>query len=224
MANKKQFAVIGLGRFGESVAITLTNMGHEVMAVDVSEEKIEEISKKVTFAVQADATDEKALKQLGLRNFDVAIIAIGDIDIKASILATMLAKEYGVEHVVAKAQSELHGKVLSKTGADRIVFPERDMGVRVAHNLASTNILDHIEVSPDYRIAEISTSEKMVGKTLKELDLRAKYGLNVLAVKRNKDRNKDIDIAPNANKPFEEGDIMIIIGREGDLSKIENLC
>ncbi|MGB9847072.1 MAG: potassium channel family protein, partial [Desulfotomaculales bacterium] len=150
----KQFAVIGLGRFGSSVARTLAQMGYEVLAVDSDDERVSAISDEVTYAVQVDAMEEEALKSLGLRNFDVVIVAIGQ-EVKASILVTVMLKEMGVSKVVAKANDELHGKVLQKVGADVVVFPERDMGVRLAHALVSRNIIDQIRLSPEYSIAEI---------------------------------------------------------------------
>ncbi|MCG8642985.1 MAG: TrkA family potassium uptake protein, partial [Desulfobacterales bacterium] len=150
----KQFVVIGLGRFGVSVARTLAKKGCDVLAIDTDEERVQALASEVTHAVQADATDEDAMKSLGLRNFDVAIISIG-ADVHSSILTTILVKEMGVKHVVVKAQSELHGRVFTKLGADKIVYPERDMGARVANSLISSNVLDLIELSPDYSIAEI---------------------------------------------------------------------
>ncbi|HAE91450.1 MAG TPA: potassium transporter Trk, partial [Tissierella sp.] len=161
----KSFVVIGCGRFGSSIARTLYSLGNEVLAIDSSEEIIKEISEEVTHAVQADVMDETVLMDLGLRNFDVAVVAIGS-DIEASIMATLVVKDLGIDKVIAKAQSELHGKVLSKIGADKIIFPERDMGVRVAHNLASTNILDFIELSPDYSILEIAALKEWEEKSL----------------------------------------------------------
>lgn len=217
---KKQFAVIGMGRFGQSVANTLYNQGYEVLAIDNSEKKIEEMAKKVTHTVQADATDEKALNSLGLRNFDVVIIAIGDDDINASIMTTLLVKEQEVQMVVAKANSENHGKILDKVGADRVVFPERDMGVRVAHNLECTNILDYIELTPEYSLAEIEVTENLADKSLKELDLRAKYGINVLAIKNSKD---EVNVSPGADMKINEGDILIAVGKEDKIKKIEEI-
>ena len=173
----KQYIVIGCGRFGSSVATTMHLLGHQVMAIDKNEDLVQGIVDKVTHAAIVDVTDEQALRAIGLGNFDVAIIAIGS-DIRASIMATLLAKEMGVSQVVCKAKDELQAKVLYKIGADRVVFPERDMGVRVAHNLVSDNILDHIELDPEYSIVEIVTPTMWVGKTLIELDLRARYEIS----------------------------------------------
>ncbi|MDO0500612.1 TrkA family potassium uptake protein, partial [Clostridioides difficile] len=163
----KQYIVIGCGRFGSSVASTMHLLGHQVMAIDKNEDSVQSISDKVTHSLIVDVTDEQALRSLGLGNFDVAVVAIGS-DIRASIMATLIAKEMGVELIICKAKDELQAKVLYKIGADRVVFPERDMGVRVAHNLVSDNILDHIELDPEYSIVEIVTPNSWVGKTLIE--------------------------------------------------------
>ena len=155
------------------------------------------------------------LRSLGLGNFDVAIIAIGS-DIRASIMATLIAKEMGVEHVVCKAKDELQAKVLYKIGADRVVFPERDMGIRVAHNLVSDNILDHIELNPEYSIMEIVTPNKWVGKTLIELDLRAKYEITILAIK-NGDK---INVIPSPEEQLQKNSILVVIGKNSNISAI----
>ncbi len=212
----KQFVVIGCGRFGSSVAKTLYKMGNDVLAIDGSEEIVQGISEEVTHAVQADATDEHALRSLGIRNFDVAVITIGS-NIQSSIMATLIAKELGVKYVVSKAQNELHAKVLYKIGADRVVFPERDMGIRVAHNLVSSNILDYIELAPDYSIMEISALIEWEGKSLIELDIRSKFGINVMAIK----HGNNINVSPKANDKIDKGDILVVIGHNDDLKKIE---
>ena len=216
--SKKQFIVIGLGRFGSSVAETLYSLGNDVLAVDHDEDVIQNISSKVTHAIQVDADDENSLKALGIRNFDCAVISIGS-DIQSSILATLLVKELGVKHVVAKATTALHAKVLYKIGANRVVFPERDMGVRVAHNLVSSNILDYIELSPEYSIAEVVSPVEWHNKTLRELNVRAQYGINVMAIK----RNNDIDVSPLADNVIEPGDIIVAIGSIEELNTLENL-
>ncbi|HKL09802.1 MAG TPA: TrkA family potassium uptake protein [Clostridia bacterium] len=212
---KKQFAVIGLGRFGSSIAKTLYSLGHEVLAVDESEETVADIVEHVTHAVQADATDETSLKALGIRNFDVAIVAIGN-DMQASILVTLMVKEMGIDYVVSKAQNDLHAKVLYKIGADRVVFPEREMGVKVANNLVSSNILDYIELSDDYSIVEIQALSEWTGKNLAEINMRAKHGVNVMAIK----RNAEINISPTAADTIEEGDTLIVVGENADLANI----
>lgn len=218
MAKSKQFVVIGLGRFGESVAKTLYGLGHDVLAIDMNEDMVQEISDSVTHAVQMDATDESALRTLGLRNFDVAVVTIGS-NIQASVMVTLLVKELGVKYIIAKGQSDLHAKVLYKIGADRVVLPEKDMGVRVAHNLVSASILDYIELSPDYSIMEMKALEEWNGKTLAELKLRSKYGINVMAIK----KDHDINISPNADEVISSDDIIVAIGSAEDLAKIEEI-
>ncbi|MFT5875353.1 MAG: trk system potassium uptake protein TrkA [Clostridium sp.] len=216
--SKRQFIVIGLGRFGTSVAETLYSLGNDVLAVDFDEEVVQNISDNVTHAVQVDANDENSLRALGIRNFDVAVISIGS-NIQSSILATLLVKELGVKYVITKATNALHAKVLYKIGANRVVFPERDMGVRVAHNLVSSNILDYIELSPDYSIAEVVSPEEWHNKTLRELNIRAQYGINVMAIK----RNNDIDVSPSADNSIEPGDVIVAIGSIEELNRLENL-
>lgn len=213
----KQFIVVGCGRFGSSVARTLYQMGHDVLAIDADEDIVQHISEHVTHAVQADATDENSLRALGIRNFDVAVITIG-ADIQSSVMATLIVKELGIKYVVSKAQNEMHAKVLYKIGADRVVFPERDMGVRVAHNLVSSNILDYIELAPDFSIMEISALKEWHGKTLQDLNIRAKYGINVMALKK---KNNEINVSPIARDVIEEGDIMVVIGHNNDLMKLQ---
>lgn len=213
---KKQFVVIGCGRFGSSVAQALHSMGFDVLAVDKSEEIIQHMADSVTHAVQADATDENSIRSLGIRNFDVAVVTIGS-NIQASILVTLMVKELGVKYVVAKAQNELHANVLYKIGADRVVFPEREMGVRVAHNLVSSNILDYIELAPDYSIVEIAALKDWIGKNMSEIRMRARYGINVMAIK----KGKEINISPTAADIIDENDILVVIGHNNDLQKIE---
>lgn len=212
----KQIAVIGLGRFGESVAKTLFRMGYEVLAVDADADRVKNIADVVTYAVQVDAMEEEALKSLGLRNFDVVVVAIGQ-KVKANILVTVMLKEMGVPKIVAKAHDELHGRVLEKIGADVVVFPERDMGVRIANALVSKNIIDQIHLSPDFSIIEIVAPVKYCGKTLGGSALRQKFGINVLAIR----RKEDIIIAPGANQTIQEGDILVAIGRSNGLKKLE---
>ncbi|NMB08835.1 MAG: TrkA family potassium uptake protein [Tissierellia bacterium] len=212
----KQFMIIGCGRFGSSIATTLFKLGHEVMVIDIDEERIQDIAEEVTYAVQADVSDENVLMELGISNFDVVIVSIGS-NYQASIMATLIAKESGVKKVVAKAHDSLHGKVLAKIGADKIIYPERDMGVRVAHNLVSSNILDFIELSPDYSILEITALEQWINKSLKELRLPTNYGINVMAIK----RGSNINVSPYANDIILKGDVLVVIGNTVDIEKIE---
>lgn len=212
----KSFAVIGCGRFGTSVAKTLFSMGNEVMAVDIDADIVQEISEDVTHAIQADVLDEAVLKELGLSNFDVVIVSIGS-NVEASIMATLAAKEVGAKKVIAKAQSDIHGKVLNKVGADKVIFPERDMGVRVAHNLTSSSILDFIELSPDYSILEIVAMKKWQNKSLAQLQLRNRFGVNILAIK----KGNKLNVSPTSEDFIEEGDILIVVGSASDISRIE---
>ncbi|GIP40708.1 potassium transporter Trk [Paenibacillus sp. J31TS4] len=211
-----QYAVIGLGRFGSSLAKELIALGYEVLGIDKNEEVVSEMSNKLTYTVEADSTDEEMLRSLGIRNFDCAVVSIGD-DIQASILTAILLKDLGVKKVVAKALSELHGKVLHKIGVDRVIYPERDMGVRVAHQLVSPNLLDYIELSDDYTIAELSVTRKISGHTLKELDTRARYGCSVVAI----NKRSGVIIAPTAEDVVEEKDVIIVIGTNDQIDDFE---
>ncbi|WP_027702679.1 potassium channel family protein [Metaclostridioides mangenotii] len=211
----KQYIVIGCGRFGSSVATTISLLGNEVMAIDKNKDIIQNLSDKVTHSVIVDVTDEQALRSLGLGNFDVAVISIGS-DIRASIMATLIAKEMGVPQIICKAKDELQAKVFYKIGADRVVFPERDMGVRVAHNLVSDNILDHIELDPEYSIVEIVTPSKWIGKTLVDLELRVRYEITVLAIK----TGDEINVTPSPEEKLELGSILVVIGQNSKISEI----
>lgn len=213
---KKQFAVIGMGRFGFSVANSLSSMGFDVLAIDSDEQRTQAVSNIVTHAVSADSTEEEALRALGIRNFDVVVVAIGE-DIQASILTTLILKDLGGPLIVVKAKNELHGKVLQKIGADKVIYPERDMGLRVAHHLVSPNILDYIELSDDYSIMDMKASSVMFGKNLIELNLRARFGCNVMAIK----NGPKMNISPDASYRLKEGDILVIVGEKGDLTKLE---
>ncbi|MEX2462360.1 MAG: TrkA family potassium uptake protein [Paenibacillaceae bacterium] len=213
---KKQFAVIGLGRFGTGLAKELVELGYEVLGIDKSEQAVVKLNDILTRAVIADSTDEEALKSLGIRNFDCVIVAIGD-DIQSSILTSLLLKELDVKIVVAKALSDLHGKVLKKLGIDRIVFPERDMGIRVAHQLTSPNLLDYIEISKDYTIAELSVPKSLSGRSLKDLDLRVKYGCSVIAI----NKKDSVTVAPMGTDLLHENDVMVIIGTNRQIEEFE---
>jgi len=211
----KQVAVIGLGRFGSSVARTLASSGCEVLAVDVDEARVKAIADEVTDAVRADALDDEALRGLGLRNFEVVVVAIGH-EVEASILTTVLLKEMGVPKIVAKAQDDLHGRVLQKVGADMVVFPERDMGVRLAHTLISRNVIDEIQISTDYSIMEMQAPPRFLDRSLKELELRQRFGLTVLAIRR-ADR---IIVSPDAEQTLEEGDVLVTLGQPERLESL----
>ncbi|MEL7567294.1 MAG: TrkA family potassium uptake protein [Dehalobacterium sp.] len=213
--NNKQFVVIGLGRFGKSVARTLSSLGKDVLGIDLSESEVQAVVNDITHAVQADAREEETLKALGVRNFDVGIVAIGE-DLESNILVTVMLKELGIKYVVTKAQSTLHGTVLEKLGADKVIYPEKDMGVRLAHNLVTSNVMDFIELSPNYGVVEIVAPAKFTNKSLGELNLRAKYGINVMTIK----RETDIIIAPGADAIIEENDVLIIVSKTEVLEKL----
>jgi len=203
----KQFIVLGLGRFGSAVATTLVELGHEVLGVDNDEERVNDLKDKITQAVQADITEERVLKELGVKNFDAAIVSIAT-DLEASILVTMMLKEMGLKYIIAKAQNNLHAKVLKKIGVDKVVFPERDMGARIAQRLITPNIKDYIELEPNYNIMEIEALPEFIDKSLSELDMRNKYGINVLAIK----RESNFNISPRAKDVIKKDDLLIVIG------------
>lgn len=213
---EKQFVVIGAGRFGQSVAIKLAEMGNEVMVVDNREEVIQHIADKVTYAVQADATDENAIKALGIRNFDVAIVTIGS-NIQSSILITLMVKELGIKQIIAKAQNPQHAKVLYKIGANRVVFPEKEMGIKIAKSLVTSNVLDLIDLANDYSILEIKMNPEWVGKTLVEINMRRKYSISVIATK----REGVLNINVSGDYVLLKDDILIVMGHNKDLEKIE---
>lgn len=212
----KQFVIFGLGRFGMSIAMTLSEAGYEVMVVDKSEDKIQEISAFVTHAVQADAIDMDTLRALGIRNFDVGIVAIGK-DIQSSIMITLLLKEIGIPYVVAKASTEVHEKVLQKLGADRIILPEHEMGKRIAANLIAGNIIDYIELSPDYSIMEVSILPEWENKTIKALNVRGKYGINIIAV----EHKDSINVSPDPEYMLSPEDVLVVVGNNKALQELE---
>lgn len=210
---KKQYAVIGLGRFGSSVARCLWKRGNEVLAIDLSEERIDDAKDFVTHSIIADSTEEESLKSVGIRNFDCVIVAIGN-DLQASILTVLVLKEMGVQKVIAKALNKRHGQVLEKLGADWVIYPERDMGEKVAHQLMTPNVLNFIEVSKDYSIEEIIVPSNMAGKTLKEIDFRSRFNITIIAI------NSDgiLNISPAAEQVIHEQDVLIVIGHNEDLN------
>ncbi|PLT34368.1 TrkA family potassium uptake protein [Bacillus sp. V5-8f] len=213
---KKEFAVIGLGRFGGSICRALAEEGMEVLAIDMDEDRVNEFAMIASHAVVGDTTDENVLKSLGIRNFDHVIVAIGD-DIQASILTTLMLKELGVNNITVKAQNDYHEKVLRKIGADHVVHPERDMGRRIAYNISSNNVLDYLELSDEHSIVEIVASEKMDGRTIIDMDVRARYGINIVAIK----RGNEIIVSPQANDLIKRGDILIVIGADTDINRFE---
>lgn len=217
----KQFGVIGLGRFGSSVARTLNEKNYQVLAIDINEDAVQLASEYVTQAIQMDGTDKKALASIGMNNVDVAVVGIGD-KIEASILITLSLKELGIKEIISKAITENHGKVLERVGATKVVFPERDMGVRIANSLIYPKVLENIGLSSQCSILEIIAPKDFVGKNLKELNLRAQYGLNIIAIKdKKKTAEESIDISPNPEKIIKEDDILILIGSANNIDSLK---
>lgn len=214
----KSYLVIGLGRFGAEVSRRLCELGCEVLAVDNSSELVQHISNDVTHAVVADARDKEVLRALGVRNFDCAIVAIG-ASLADSVLATMNVRELGIPKVVCKAHDETHRQVLLKLGADQVVIPEQENAARLARSLSSHNVLDYIELSSDYGIIEVPAPKSWVGKTLKELNVRAKLGVNILAVK----QGREINVSPAAEYAIADKDIMVVLGDTLALEKVQKL-
>ncbi len=227
----KQFVVIGAGRFGSAVAVTLARKGKQVMVIDQDEQTVQRMSEIVTQAIQIDVTDPSSLANLDLGEMDVAVVGIGG-NLEASILTTMQLKEMGVKTVVAKAKTNADKKILSRIGADRIVFPERDMGIRVANSLVSPTIFDYIQVSPGFGIVETRVPDAIQGQTLTEANIRSRFGIDIVAIRR---RAPQLDkkgesqlkdtmlIAPRADEILGKNDILVIIGEEGKIEKFKSL-
>lgn len=214
---EKQYAVLGLGSFGESVALTLEKMGCDVLVMDDSYEKIQEISDKVSYAMKADIADPDALQALGGRNLDGVVVAVSE-NLEAGIMATMLCKEMGIPLVVSKAKNELQGTILKRVGADRIVYPEIEMGSRVAKSLISREFMDWIELSNDYSMVEIAVPERWIGRSLVELSVRERLGINVVGII----INGKIDVTLDPQKPLPEGGILIMIGSNDVLERFDS--
>ncbi|MDY5435509.1 TrkA family potassium uptake protein [Peptostreptococcus porci] len=211
----KQYIVIGAGRFGKSLAMTLYESGQDVLVVDNNEEVAQNLSEVLDNVVVADASDEYAIKKIGLSNFDVAIIAIGT-NLRASIMATLLAKESGIPMIISKATDNLQAEVLRKIGANRVVFPEHDMGVKVAKSLTINNLVDYMELDSKHSIFEMKVPHSWIGKSLIDLDVRGKYSLTVIGVK-----NKDIfDVPANPIQVFGEDDIVVVAGKKDVIEKL----
>ena len=214
----KSYVVVGLGRFGSEVARQLYKCGCEVLAIDVRSELVQQIAPDVTHAVVGDSRDKEVLRALGAGDFDCAVIAIGE-DLAASVLITMNMKELGVPYLVCKAHDDVHRRVLEKLGADRVVIPEQENAARLAKSLSSPNLLDYIELSEEYSIIELPAPQSWVGKNLKELNVRAKLGVNILAVR----RNGKMDVSPSAEFAFADGDIVVVLGDAKALKDVERL-
>jgi len=210
---KQQVIVVGLGRFGAAAARELNALGHEVLAVDSSEDVINEVAPDVTHAVQADASDEQALRSIGAEHFQTAIVAISSA-MEASIFATMALKRLGVPTVIAKAANPLHGAILERVGADRVVYPEREAGVDVAHTLAIPHVVDYIDLAPGHGIAKINVPATFVGRTLRELDLAARLKVTPIVLR----RGNEVTINPHRDQQLEDGDQLVLVGLDEKLA------
>lgn len=219
---RKQFGVIGLGRFGSAMATTLADLGHDVVGVDGSEERVRQLADTITQAIQLDATDERALRAAGINDVDVAVVSIGE-NIESSLLVVMQLKEVGIKTIVAKAVTPLHGRILEKLGVSRVIFPEREMAIRVAHSLVMPNVIDYIELSKDFSIVELPAPKAFVGQTLKQLELRPRYGLTLIAIKRRPQAGgpEITNVAPTADERIAEGDTLSLLGSNERIAQLD---
>jgi trk system potassium uptake protein TrkA len=212
---KEQVMVIGLGRFGSAVARELERLGHQVLAIDRDEEQVNDIAPDVTHALQLDAADEGALRSAGAGDFQTAIVAISS-DAEPSIFATMVLKRLGARTVIAKAGSQLHGEILSRVGADRVVLPERETGLRLAHSFNVPNVIDYLDVAPNFGIEKIRPPASFIGKSLGELDLKTRLGLTPIALR----RGQQVFVNPARDERLAEDDELILIGRDDKLDQL----
>lgn len=213
--NKKSYAVLGLGKFGRSVAIELSNAGANVLAVDINEDLVQDIAPYVTYAMKADVCDPGAIAELGLSNMDVVVVATsGRLD--SSVTATIFAKDAGVPFVIAKAQDDIQSRILKKVGADRVLIPEHESGIRVARSIFSENFIDFIELSERLRMVEVSIKPEWVGKSLAELHLRKKHNINVIGIR----DNGELQINVDPEKPLPDGCSILLIADRRDISRL----
>lgn len=211
----KKYAVLGMGKFGQNLAIELSNMGNEVLVVDKSEEHLVVVQDFVTHMVIADVTDEDAVRELGIEEFDCVVIGIGN-DVQDSIMCAIICKDCNVNKLWAKASSDLHAKALKKIGVDRVILPEKEMGVRVAHHIANNNIVDYIALSNDYQMVELAAKPEWSNKTISEVNFRTKYGINIIGVR----RDNDFMVSPQADFTIKAEDILCVIGKNTAIDKI----
>ena len=212
---KKQFGVIGLGKFGSSVAIHLEKLGYPVLAIDKDMALVEDIKDEVSFAEVVEATDPEALAAAGIKNCDTIVVAIGDV--QSNILVSLVLQELGIKNIIVKVSSKIHGRVVKKIGIKDVVFPEQDMGERIANKIASTNILDYISISKEFDLVEYKVVKKLEGFTLKELSLRNKFGITVIAVK----RDSNVIVSPSADEKILENDTLFLVGKTEDIKRFE---
>lgn len=213
--NRKQVAVLGLGRFGSAVALELTRLGHEVLALDQSQKTVQELADDVTHVAQVDITNADALRELGLESVDAAIVAVSS-HLEASILATVILRRLGVQRIVAKAADQLHGHILEQVGASRVVYPERETGFRVAHSFAAEGVVDYLDVAPGYGFARISVTEPFAGRSLGDIDLPRAYGVTPMAMH----REGTVRLNPDASQVLKRGDDLIVAGLDENLARL----
>jgi trk system potassium uptake protein TrkA len=220
---RQLFGVIGLGRFGSAICTTLAELGHDVIGVDSSEDRVRHMADVISQAVQLDATDARALRAAGIADVNVAVVSIGE-NIESSLLAVMLLHELGVRTVVAKAVTPLHGRILERLGVSRVIFPERDMAIRLAHSLVMPNVLDYVELSRDFSFVELPAPSAFVGQTLRQLELRPKHGLTLIAIKRRAADGAEVtNVVPSAEEILQKDDVLVLLGsndRLADLGKL----
>ncbi|MCX8213670.1 MAG: TrkA family potassium uptake protein [SAR202 cluster bacterium] len=215
---KKQVVVIGLGRFGSGVARSLYNLGHDVLAMDVNDDRVQSMMGQVTYPVSGNATNETVLKELGVPDYDAAVVAVGS-DIPGSVMACVLLKTMDIPYIVARATNELHGITLERIGVDKVIHPESEMGVRLAHNLFNPNLQEYLEMAPNFGLSRMKVPPQFVDKSLKELGFsspRDKYGLAVLAIR----RGKDVTLNPDIDDRLRSGDMLILAGRDELLERL----
>ena len=220
---RQLFGVIGLGRFGTAISTTLAELGHDVIGVDSSEDRVRQLADVISQAVQLDATDARALRAAGIADVNVAVVSIGE-NIESSLLAVMLLHELGVHTVVAKAVTPLHGRILERLGVARVIFPERDMAIRLARSLVMPNVLDYVELSRDFSFVDVPAPATFVGQTLRQLELRPKYGLTLIATKRHAADGTDVtNVAPSAEEVSQQDDVLVRLGSNTRLADFSRL-
>lgn len=214
----KSFCVIGLGRFGTTVAKTVAELGHEVLGIDIDEEVVQKASPFLTHVAVLDVTDEAALAELGVTNFDVVVVAIG-MNLQSNLLSVMLLKDMGVKYLVAKAQTGVQGRMLSKMGVDEVVYPEQDMAVRIAHSLTRDHVLDFFQLSDKISLVEMETPQFLVGINLIDSRLREDYNISVIAVR----QGENIMAPPNPMLPLQDDDVLVLVGKNEDVNRLDQL-
>jgi trk system potassium uptake protein TrkA len=221
---RRSFAVIGLGRFGSAMATSLAALGHDVIGIDGDADKVRELADVVSLSMQLDATDERALRAAGIKDVDVAVVSIGEA-IESSLLVVTLLRELGITEIVAKAVTPLHGRILEKLGVTRVVFPEREMAIRIAHSLVVPNVLDYIELSKDFSIVEVPAPPEFVGKTLRDIGLRSRFGLTTIAIKHaaRAGQKDGTNIAPGPDDVVQAGDILSLLGSNERLGQLDRM-